>query len=60
MFDETTKVGIPYLRAKAQDYFEALGGGDNSGVVEEGLDARQIQALNDRVRFYTTYPYSSS
>lgn len=38
---------MPYLRAKAQDYFEELGGGVN--VLDEGLDARQIQALTDQV-----------
>lgn len=40
---------MPYLRAKAQDYFEELGGGVSSEVVDEGLDARQIQALTDQV-----------
>ncbi|KAJ8086333.1 ubiquitin-protein ligase peroxin 12 [Marasmius tenuissimus] len=40
-------IGIPYLRAKAQDYYEELGGGISSDILEEGLDARQIRALTD-------------
>lgn len=43
------QIGIPYLRAKAQDYFEQLGSGSGSGF-DEGLDPRQIQALTDQVR----------
>lgn len=42
------QIGIPYLRAKAQDYFEQLGGGSDSDF-DEGLDPRQIQALTDKV-----------
>lgn len=42
---------MPYLRAKAQDYFEELGGGVSSDIMEEGLDTRQIQALTDQVFF---------
>ncbi|KAF8974684.1 cyclin-dependent protein kinase inhibitor [Flammula alnicola] len=45
-------VGVPYIRAKAQDYFEALGGGLSSDVLDEGLDARQIQALADEARIF--------
>ncbi|PPR02469.1 hypothetical protein CVT24_002018 [Panaeolus cyanescens] len=41
-------VGVPYLKAKAYDYFEELGGTINSDLLEEGLDARQIQALTDQ------------
>ena len=41
---------MPYIRAKAQDYFEELGGGVNSEILDETLDARQIQALTDQVR----------
>ena len=40
---------MPYLRAKAQDYFEELGGGVNSEI-DETLDTRQILALTDQVR----------
>jgi len=57
-------VGMPYIRAKAQDYFEELGGGLNSDILDETLDARQIQALTDqtfkgrfRRIFKFAYPY---
>ncbi|KAF8165070.1 cyclin-dependent protein kinase inhibitor [Crassisporium funariophilum] len=57
-------VGVPYLRAKAQDYFEELGGGVSSNILDEGIDATQMQALTDqslkgRLRriFKTVYPY---
>lgn len=39
---------MPYLRAKAQDYYEELGGGLNSDVVEDGMDVRQLRALTDQ------------
>ncbi|KAF8901627.1 Pex12 amino terminal region-domain-containing protein, partial [Gymnopilus junonius] len=55
---------IPYIRAKAQDYFEELGGGVSSDVVDEGLDTRRLQALSDqslrgqfRRAFKAIYPY---
>jgi len=57
-------VGVPYIKAKAQDYFEELGGGVNSDILDETLDARQIQALTDqtfkgrfRRMFKIAYPY---
>lgn len=40
---------MPYIRAKAHDYFEELGGGVNSEILDETLDVRQIQALTDQV-----------
>ena len=40
----------PYVRAKLQDYFEELGGGISSDVLEESMDTRQIQMLTDQVR----------
>ncbi|KAG7097238.1 hypothetical protein E1B28_004609 [Marasmius oreades] len=40
-------IAIPYLRAKAQDYYEELGGGISSDILEEGLDAQQLRALTD-------------
>jgi len=56
-------IGVPYLRAKAQDYFEELGGGSGSDF-DEALDPRQIQALTDqsfkgrfRRGFKSIYPY---
>jgi TPP-dependent pyruvate/acetoin dehydrogenase alpha subunit len=42
------QVGVPYLRAKAQDYYEELGGGVNSDILDEGMDARQLHALTDQ------------
>ncbi|KAK7470965.1 ubiquitin-protein ligase peroxin 12 [Stygiomarasmius scandens] len=57
-------VGLPYLRARAQDYFEELGGGLSSEVLDEGMDARQLRALTDdsfkgRLRriFKSIYPW---
>ncbi|RDB20477.1 Peroxisome assembly protein 12 [Hypsizygus marmoreus] len=56
-------VGVPYLRAKAQDYYEELGGGVSSDL-DEGLGARQIQALTEdtfkaklRRAFKAAYPW---
>jgi len=53
-------VGLPYLRAKAQDYYEDLGGG--SDLLDDG--ARQVQALTEesfrgRLRrlYKRTYPW---
>ncbi|KAI0310671.1 Pex12 amino terminal region-domain-containing protein [Amylostereum chailletii] len=39
-------VGIPYLRAKAQDYYEDLGGGIDSDILEDG-GGRHIRALTE-------------
>ncbi|KAL0949127.1 hypothetical protein HGRIS_009211 [Hohenbuehelia grisea] len=57
-------VGLPYLRAKCQDYFEELGGGVSSDILEEGMDARQIRILTDesfkgrlRRAFKALYPW---
>ncbi|KAF8640081.1 hypothetical protein AX17_001321 [Amanita inopinata Kibby_2008] len=56
-------IGVPYIRAKAQDYFEELGGGLSSDV-EEGMDTRQLRALADqsfkgrfRRAFKAIYPW---
>jgi hypothetical protein len=56
-------VGLPYLRAKAQDYYEELGGGVSSDI-EDGTDARLLLALTDqslkgRLRrgFKAVYPW---
>ena len=43
------QVGVPYLRAKAHDYYEELGGGINSDVLEDGVGTRQLQVLSDQV-----------
>jgi hypothetical protein len=44
------QVGIPYLRAKAKDYYEELGGGIDPEVMEDITDVRRIQALTDQAR----------
>ena len=44
------QVGIPYLRAKAKDYYEELGGGIDPDVMEDITDLRRIQALTDQAR----------
>jgi hypothetical protein len=40
---------VPYLRAKAHDYYEELGGGINSDILEDGVGTRQLQVLSDQV-----------
>lgn len=45
----SSKVGVPYIRAKAQDFYEELGGGINSDLLEEGTGDRQLRALTDPV-----------
>ena len=30
-----SKVALPYIRAKAQDYYESLGGGVDQSIVDE-------------------------
>ncbi|GLB33491.1 putative PEX12 protein [Lyophyllum shimeji] len=40
-------VGVPYLRAKAHDYYEELGGGLSADVLQEGMGTRQLQALTE-------------
>lgn len=39
---------MPYIRARAQDYYEELGGGVSPDI-EDGMDARRLRALTDRV-----------
>lgn len=40
---------MPYFRAKAQDFYEELGGGINFDIIEDGMGTRQLQALADEV-----------
>lgn len=35
------------MRAKAHDYYEELGGGVNSDILDEAMDARQVRALTE-------------
>ena len=51
------QVGIPYLRAKAKDFYEELGGGIDPDVMEDIADTRRIQALTDQVFAFRPYPY---
>lgn len=44
------KVGLPYLRAKAQDYFEELGGGIDADLLDNSEGARQTRRLTEQVR----------
>ena len=41
------QVGVPYLRAKAQDYFEELGGGLDPELAEAG--DRYARILSEQV-----------
>lgn len=43
------QVGLPFLRAKAQDYYEDLGGGLDTEVIQESMDVRQVQRMTDGV-----------
>ncbi|KAH9843881.1 cyclin-dependent protein kinase inhibitor [Rhodofomes roseus] len=40
-------VGLPFLRTKAQEYYEDLGGGIQSEVIEESLASRTARALSE-------------
>ena len=40
---------MPYLRAKAADYFEALGGGIDTELFDEGASNRQNRLLAEDV-----------
>lgn len=48
---------MPYLRAKAHDYYEELGGGLNSDILEGGTDARQLRALTEEVSTFCLCMY---
>ncbi|KAG6919274.1 hypothetical protein DXG01_007406 [Tephrocybe rancida] len=57
-------VGVPYLRAKAQDYYEELGGGVSADVLDDNIGTRQIQALSENTfkarlkrSFKAAYPW---
>ena len=51
-------VGLPYLRAKAQDYFEALGGGIDHDVLDETAAIGQQRILSEQVGFPPVYAVS--
>ena len=55
----TTQVGLPYLRSKAQDYFEELGGGIDPELANAGNE-RHVLALTEQVRQIVRYGRNSS
>ncbi|KIJ56841.1 hypothetical protein M422DRAFT_218554 [Sphaerobolus stellatus SS14] len=59
-------VGIPYIRAKAQDYYEQLGGGLDTDLLEDTVHGRprlppQPQTLKERLKylFKLIYPWAN-
>ncbi|KAG8847049.1 ubiquitin-protein ligase peroxin 12 [Tulasnella sp. 330] len=60
-------VVIPYIRAKAQDYYESLGGGIDTDLLDEEADRRRAetrqryQTVPDRLRklFKAVYPWTN-
>ncbi|OSD04331.1 cyclin-dependent protein kinase inhibitor [Trametes coccinea BRFM310] len=52
-------VGLPYLRAKAQDYFEELGGGIQTEILEDSRQAPQDESWKGRLRkaYKKAYPW---
>lgn len=46
IFVDSTQVAVPYIRAKTHDYYEQLGGGTSSDILDDG---RRIRALTDDV-----------
>ncbi|EIN10291.1 hypothetical protein PUNSTDRAFT_64646 [Punctularia strigosozonata HHB-11173 SS5] len=59
-------IGLPYLRAKAQDYYEELGGGIDPELLEGSEGARQTRALTEetlmgkmRRAFKAIYPWAN-
>ncbi|KAJ7067971.1 Pex12 amino terminal region-domain-containing protein [Mycena amicta] len=49
-------VGIPYLRAKAQDYYEELGGGISPDIENNAQNIRRNETLSRRL-YKTFYPW---
>lgn len=43
VFISCPQVGVPYLRAKAQDYYEQLGGGIDSDILDESFEGRRLR-----------------
>lgn len=57
-------VGVPYLRAKAQDYYEQLGGGVDAEILNQSITARRAaldQTFAARLRrlFKKIYPFAN-
>ncbi|KAF8529169.1 cyclin-dependent protein kinase inhibitor [Hysterangium stoloniferum] len=55
-------IGIPYLKAKAQDYYEQLGGGVDSDLIGGPLPSDRPQTLSKRLGrlFKTIYPWAAT
>lgn len=49
MYVDFTQVAVPFLRAKTHDYYEQLGGGVSSDILEDAAGGRRTQALSDDV-----------
>ncbi|OCF39681.1 hypothetical protein I317_06536 [Kwoniella heveanensis CBS 569] len=49
-------VGLPYVRARGQDYFERLGGGQGGAADEDGGERGLAATKTERV-YKTLYPY---
>ncbi|KAG8945415.1 ubiquitin-protein ligase peroxin 12 [Tulasnella sp. 424] len=62
--DTVDQVGIPYIRAKARDYWEQLGGGADEGDLGGGPRRRDVerQSMIDRLRstFKLLYPWADT
>ncbi|CDO68720.1 hypothetical protein BN946_scf184652.g47 [Trametes cinnabarina] len=52
-------VGLPYIRAKAQDYFEELGGGIQTEIIEDSRQAPLDESWKGRLKraYKTAYPW---
>jgi hypothetical protein len=59
-FKQYVQVGLPYIRAKAQDYFEELGGGIDPEILQGSDATRHAQALTDQVSGGSVFFTSSS
>lgn len=49
IFVDSAQVAVPYFRAKTHDYYEQLGGGVSSDILEDGGDGRHTQPHADDV-----------
>lgn len=49
IFVDSAQVAVPYFRAKTHDYYEQLGGGVSSDILEDAGDGRRTQPLADDV-----------
>lgn len=44
------QVGVPYIKAKAHDYYEQLGGGIDSSILDDTLSSVRPSVGETRVR----------